>query len=103
MISQHLTNVKLGYFIFLDLEKALDTMGHGILLSKLVKCGMVGTPLQLFTSYRPLHSLCQWHGQRLKNCTSNKYANDTSATCSAEDINNIFDNVTILRNVYSLV
>ena len=50
-ISQDLNEKKFVIGIFLDLKKAFDTVSHDILLSKLKKLGITGTPLKWFTSY----------------------------------------------------
>ena len=47
----NINNRKINISIFLDLKKAFDTMDHGILISKLTKYGVVGTPLRWFISY----------------------------------------------------
>ena len=47
----NINNRKINISIFLDLKKAFDTVDHEILISKLTKYGVVGTPLRWFTSY----------------------------------------------------
>ena len=58
--------------IFLDLVKALDTVPHDILLSKLEHYGIRGLPLKLFQSY--LTNRMQF--VRGKSCCSNKLCID---------------------------
>ena len=50
-ISQALNEKKFVIGVFLDLKKAFDTVSHDILLQKLKKLGISGTPLKWFTSY----------------------------------------------------
>ena len=50
-ISQNLNEKKYVIGVFLDLKKAFDTVSHEILLLKLNKLGISGTPLKWFTSY----------------------------------------------------
>ena len=50
-ISQDLNEKKFVIGVFLDLKKAFDTVSHEILLQKLKKLGISGTPLKWFTSY----------------------------------------------------
>ena len=112
---------KINISVYLDLKKAFDTVDHGILLSKLTKYGVVGTPLRRFTSYLTNRKqYCQVNGHKsslktvhcgiphgsclgpllfilcandfeqcLNKCISNMYADDTSVTCSAEDIDEL--------------
>ena len=50
-ISKDLNEKKFVIGVFLDLKKAFDTVSHEILLLKLKKLGISGTPLAWFTSY----------------------------------------------------
>ena len=50
-ISQDLNEKKFVIGVFLDLKKAFDTVSHEILLQKLKKLSISGTPLKWFTSY----------------------------------------------------
>ena len=96
-------------------------MNHEILLSKVTKYDVGGTPLRWFTSYLTNRKqYCQVNGRKsslkivlcgipqgsclepllfilyvndfeqcLNKCASNMYADDTSVTCSAEDIDEL--------------
>ena len=50
-IKNSLDNRKFGCEIFLDLQKAFDTVNHSILLMKLKKYGIRGPALEWFKSY----------------------------------------------------
>ena len=50
-IFSNLNNHKLSVSIFIDLQKAYDTINHGILLRKLEICGIRGIPLRLISSF----------------------------------------------------
>ena len=50
-IRNSLDDNKFGCGIFIDLQKAFDTVNHKILLNKLEHYGIRGTPLQWFSSY----------------------------------------------------
>jgi hypothetical protein len=50
-ISTTLNNGDYCIGVFLDLKKAFDTCNHNILLGKLEKLGITGTPLQWFETY----------------------------------------------------
>ena len=50
-LLQNLEKRKITCTIFLDLAKAFDSVDHRILLNKLEKYGIRGTPLQLLKSY----------------------------------------------------
>lgn len=50
-IYSALDNSKMCSALFIDLAKAFDTVNHSLLLAKLEKYGIRGTPLKLFTSY----------------------------------------------------
>ena len=50
-IKNALDDRKFGCGIFLDLQKAFDTVNHNILLSKLEHYGIRGTALEWFKSY----------------------------------------------------
>ena len=73
-ISQDLNDKKFVIGIFLDLKKAFDTVSHDILLSKLKKLGISGTPLKWFTSY--LSNRTQF--TEIRGCKSNELAIDIS-------------------------
>ena len=120
---------KINISVFLDLRKAFDTEDQGILLSKLTKYGVVGTPLLWFTSYLTYRKHCQQVNghkssltavhcgipqgsclgpflfisdvndfeQCLNKCTSDMYADETSVTCSAEDIDELCNDFTAVH------
>ena len=50
-IKNSLDNRKFGCGIFIDLQKAFDTVNHNILLMKLEYYGITGTTLDWFKSY----------------------------------------------------
>ena len=50
-IKNSLDNRKFGCGIFIDLQKAFDTVNHNILLMKLENHGIRGITLDLFKSY----------------------------------------------------
>ena len=50
-IRNTLDNKKYGYGIFIDLQKAFDTVNHGILIDKLEHYGVRGNALAWFKSY----------------------------------------------------
>jgi hypothetical protein len=50
-IAQSLNEGNIAIGVFLDLRKAFDVCDHNILLSKLSRYGITGTPLSWFTSY----------------------------------------------------
>ena len=50
-IYDALESGKFAYAVFVDLQKAFDTVDHSILLSKLEHYGIRGLPLSLFKSY----------------------------------------------------
>jgi hypothetical protein len=50
-ISKSLNDVNYTVGIFLDLKKAFDVVDHSILLAKMDRFGITGTPHQWFTSY----------------------------------------------------
>ena len=73
-ISQDLNEKKFVIGIFIDLKKAFDTVSHDILLSKLKKLGISGTPLKWFTSF--LSNRTQF--TEIRGCKSNELAIDIS-------------------------
>ncbi len=50
-VSRAMDNNKIVVGVFLDFKKAFDTVNHNILLHKLEKIGVRGTPLKWFKSY----------------------------------------------------
>ncbi len=50
-IKSSLDKGRFGYWIFIDLQRAFDTVNHEILLKKMEQYGIQGTVLNLFTSY----------------------------------------------------
>jgi len=50
-ITENLEQKKYSCSIFLDLQKAFDTVDHEILILKLNRYGICGLPLQLLKSY----------------------------------------------------
>ena len=50
-VRKHIDNGQMVSSLFLDLSKAFDTIGHSILLEKLVRYGVVGAELTWFTDY----------------------------------------------------
>ena len=50
-LYETLNNKEIAICIFIDYQKAFDTINHKILLSKLVKYGIRGKPLELFRDY----------------------------------------------------
>ena len=73
-ISQDPNDKKFVIGIFLDLKKAFDTVSHDILLSKLKKIGISGTPLKWFTSYLSIRT----QFTEIRGCKSNELAIDIS-------------------------
>ena len=67
--------------VFLDLKKAFDTVDHTILLSKLERCGVRGTPLRWFQSYL---------FQRKQVCKiNNTVSNETDICCGVPQGSNL--------------
>ena len=50
-IRKEMNNGKMVGAVFLDLSKAFDTIGHGVLLEKLYSYGVRGSELELFKDY----------------------------------------------------
>ena len=50
-VNNAMDSGKISIGVFLDLRKAFDTVDHCILLDKLYKCGIRGTPWNWFKSY----------------------------------------------------
>ena len=123
---------KINISIFLDLKKVFDSEDHGILLLRLTKYGIVGTPFRWFTSYlnnrkqyyeanncsiwyssglvlgaSPLHPVLYVNDfeQCFKKFTFNMYAYDTNVTCSAVDIDEMISKLSLntLQNGYGRI
>ena len=67
-VSDHwysnIDNKKANFALFLDLKKAFDIVDHEILISKLVKYGIIGNENNWFKSYLPNRSqYCSIDGQ----------------------------------------
>ena len=60
-IRDNLDNGKITCRVFLDLQKAFDTVDHQILISKLEHYGICGILLKWFESYLTKH--CQFVGK----------------------------------------
>ena len=60
-----------AYGVFLDFQKAFDTVNHKILLSKLEHYGIRGMPLKLFQNYLMNRTQLVEINKKIR-CTSNK-------------------------------
>ena len=68
-LLEKISNKQISCSIFIDLQKAFDTVDHSILLKKLERYGVRGMPLNLFKSYfhnRKQHTLINKHKSQSK-------------------------------------
>ena len=76
IVNELSQNTENGYYtcsVFIDLAKAFDTVDHSILLSKLQRYGIRGTPHRLFSDYL--------NNRKQRTIINNIYSNSEQITC----------------------
>ena len=101
MIRNALDKGNVACGVFIDLQKAFDTVNHGILLSKLKHYGIRGVAFDWFKSYlsdrtqgsilRPLLFLIYINdlSQSIKNSKIHHFADDTNLLYASSSLKNI--------------